>query len=556
MVTSPVVTREAAPRAVVPGPPGRPVARPDARGRVMLSWEPPLSSGSDPIVSYLIFGRRGGDLDAFQKLASIAVGTECAASSPFTNLAPRGGGWWEFRVVACGASTQGPHSPPSLPLLVMAKSEEASSSSGVPRSAEARYKSEPVSASQRTPRVNSSPTAPSTTPALDLGGVLGSAFSTIGKLFSGGVDGGGARGLQHGGRRNSTSFLGGGASFGGLFDGGGAPAERATFSVTSEHDATSRLAARAGADPATILERLLDAAAESDRFPLRARSRQLFEWPVRDQRFKHGQHEVEMSLASLWRLIGMSMRGAEKPSPGPDAYALPERLRHLELLPMIIMHATRGERSGRVALDAEPTPLISDIGRDARPATPPPDPHGLGGAMAALPALAPAAAHAPGIAEPSATGAARSPPARMLKRAATVPLKMDIAEGLISGSDVDGQSEHEVCFPPPRSACLSMLSVPLSRFSCVCVRACVCVFVCACARLCHSSLCALWSSPAYGYASRCRDPPAAAHAPSSAPSRPASPSSCPRRGSCRAWPSRPPARSCSKLVSRLHATRY
>ena len=109
-----------------------------------------------------------------------------------------------------------------------------------------------------------------------------------------------------------------------------------------------------------MLDALLEAAADSSSFPLRARTRHLFEWPVHGRRFKHGQHDVEMTLDSLFRLVRHSLQSAGQREDDAGADELQRRLQHLELLPCIVMHATRGERGGQLVLEAEPTKLLTE----------------------------------------------------------------------------------------------------------------------------------------------------------------------------------------------------
>ena len=109
--------------ALSPGPPRRPSARPADSGKVHLSWEPPLSCGSDPIHTYMILGRCGGEASVFSVLASVPVGAECSGAAPAitlgrAQLGKKPTGWWEFRIAAINSAAQGPHSPPSLPLIV------------------------------------------------------------------------------------------------------------------------------------------------------------------------------------------------------------------------------------------------------------------------------------------------------------------------------------------------------------------------------------------------------------------------------------------------------
>ena len=285
------------PASLAPGPPRRPMAALDAGGNVQLSWEPPLSSGSNPIVTYTVFGRRGGESGSVEVVACIAVGADEPAGSPSAMVAPKPGGWWEFSVCATNVVADGPHSPPSLPLLVLpartCAEQGGAAAARAAAAAEAEVASMPVS-----------PVGPSlaglpSSPVLDLSGVLGTAFTTLGKLFAGSGGSGGSR-------RNS--FIGPG--FLGLPE-PSAP-ERATFVIASEHEAACRLGGSSPVplEPSVLLDALLEAAADSSSFPLRARTRHLFEWPVRGQRFKHGQHDVEMTLDSLFRLVRHSLQSA------------------------------------------------------------------------------------------------------------------------------------------------------------------------------------------------------------------------------------------------------
>ena len=93
-----------------PGPPARPTAALDGARRVLLSWEPPASSGSSSVESYVVFGRSGGESSAFKQLAT--------TGTPATVIRDISPGWWEFRVSATNASSRGPHSQPSEPLSV------------------------------------------------------------------------------------------------------------------------------------------------------------------------------------------------------------------------------------------------------------------------------------------------------------------------------------------------------------------------------------------------------------------------------------------------------
>ena len=148
------------------------------------------------------------------------------------------------------------------------------------------------------------------------------------------------------------------ASFGAQPSGDGGGPRTNVFTVSSEHEGSCRLDAslspggRTPLQPQRMLEALLDAAAASERFPLRqTSSNNLYEWPVRGQWFKHGNHRVEMSLASLCQLLQNSLQRSE----GPTAESgLPERLRHLDLVPNIMLHVTHGAKGAKLVLDADP----------------------------------------------------------------------------------------------------------------------------------------------------------------------------------------------------------
>jgi len=329
---------------------------------------------------------------------SVALGHDELGSRP---------GWWEFAVSATNTLAAGPQSLPSLPLLVLP--DPGGKLAGCKPAASRSMPSTPAESSIR--------------PALDLSGVTATAIATIAKLFSG-VTGTPAA------RRGSFDA--------GLFGVRSEPSvpERASFSIAAEHESSVVLNGQpADAVSSHVLDELLNAAAES-RFPLRARSRQVYEWPVRGQFFKHGPHRVEMSIASLYGLMCTSLRM-------PDAEApLPAQLRKLELLPMIVLHAVHEERAGRLVLEAEPTHMLTDVVTEAptegsqptqleAPRMPPSD----GGSGVA----------AGGGANDNGGGAAfHEPPpmprARALKRAATVPLKLDDPQG---STGCDEVAEHE-----------------------------------------------------------------------------------------------------------------
>ena len=116
------------------------------------------------------------------------------------------------------------------------------------------------------------------------------------------------------------------------------------------------------------------------------------------------------------------------PSPAQE---LQRRLQHLELLSCIVMHATRGERGGQLVLEAEPTKLLTER-RGANAAGASGGAAGTNGGAAGPPRLdAGASGGVPPAAPPAVAGGAGvggpaiAPRARMLKRAATVPLRLD-----------------------------------------------------------------------------------------------------------------------------------
>lgn len=118
------------------------------------------------------------------------------------------------------------------------------------------------------------------------------------------------------------------------------------------------------------------------------------------------------------------------PPPLSCCQVLRERVGHLELLPCITMHAIRGERGGRLTLEAEPTRIVQDAPTAAPAASATPlRAAGAGGVAAAGAPVSSSAADGgvpgSGGGESTPPGAALPPRARMLRRAATVPLKLD-----------------------------------------------------------------------------------------------------------------------------------
>ena len=443
---------------LAPGPPGRPVAQMDGQGSVALSWAPPLSRGVPfRILSYVVQGRRGGECGQFEVVASIDVGGEggearTSAVLGQKELGRRSGGWWEFSIIAANASAHGPQSAPSLPLLVLlsARGSEGLGAEGLGAEGLENGRAYGTTTAYRPPAPIGNPP-----PVFDLGGVLGAAFATIGRLFW-------STGMRRG------SFMGGNTEE-------AEAAGRSVFAISSDHESTCELELPyPGADPAHILEELLAVAADTPNFPLRARSRQLYEWPVRGERFKHGKHCVEMRLASLFALVHSSMRAQHDKHEAADASegALPERLQHLELLTCIVMHARRGEREGRLVLEAEPTHLLT-----ALPVRPPlnhaadallgstdyigatvggpaagrgfggtgfggsaggASSGGLGGFRGSFNGVG--SAGLGGRYSPAVSGSEPivPPRGRMLKRAATVPSKLDQAVGQAASNESEG----------------------------------------------------------------------------------------------------------------------
>ena len=470
--------------AWAPGPPSKPSSSNSADG-VQLTWAPPLSSGGDPVRCYTVWGRTGGEQGEYVVLRAHIPVAECGGvESPCITVAyavlPNPSGWWEFGVQAVNSSAQGPRSPPSLPLMVTLPAGSPVKEAPPPTDdTRTRWNSAPAATSSTLPVAPSlgplTPGSPAAAnPALDLlGGVVGTAVATIAKLFSMGAkearqrsDGFGATPVPQ--RR---------ASFGAQPSGDGGGPRTNVFTVSSEHEGSCRLDAslspggRTPLQPQKMLEALLDAAAASERFPLRqTSSNNLYEWPVRGQWFKHGNHRVEMSLASLCQLLQNSLQRSE----GPTAESgLPERLRHLDLVPNIMLHVTHGAKGAKLVLDADPTPCLVE-GRAIRPSKEDPtdsfkQPNGNHGGGAenggslngsVLMDVDPPAAAAVQVPPPKVPSPLRKPGG--LRRAATVPLHLDQNLGASANPPPTPSSEelemHELAL---RSAYISRLRLSL-----------------------------------------------------------------------------------------------